>query len=84
MPFSLNKRGGSDICRNATKRKDYSRNIRLLKCLAPAKVHMWASSLILVTIIVVGVAALRKILAFRSFHISHETSIITEARAFLL
>ena len=55
----------------------------LLSPAASAFAQRQASSLILLTSIVVGAAMLRKILAFRSFQISHETSIITEARAFL-
>lgn len=63
------------------KRKNYSRAITILKCLAPAKAQRDISSLILLIRTTEGEAVLRKILALRSDQISQEMSIINEASA---
>jgi hypothetical protein len=54
------------------------------KCLAPATTQVLASDLIPAKMIVGMVATFLKVLALRSFQISHETNMRREAMAFLL
>ena len=63
--------------------KVYSRGIRELKCLAPANPQSLASVLILDVITYGMEDTFLNTLAFRSFQISHETNMTTDARPFL-
>jgi hypothetical protein len=65
-------------------KKDYSPAMKRPKCLAPATAQVLASDLILSKMIVGMVDTFLKVLALRSFQISHETNMRRVAIAFLL
>ena len=61
----------------------HSHDIMLHKCFAPARLQSEHSSLILATNTPTETTVLRKTLAFHSFHISEEISIIRETSGLL-
>ena len=61
----------------------YSRDMSDPRFLAPAVTHRFASVMMLLSKMVGGALLLRKTLAFLSFHTVHETSMVSEAMAFL-
>ena len=61
----------------------YSRDMSDPRFLAPAVTQRFASDMILLSKIVGGALLLRNTFAFLSFCVDHETSMISEAMAFL-